>query len=113
MAHNFALRHGWNEADFLFHAIAGAGLRLEIDLADIFADDGNREGLVEAMRRKSNMTEVQPRPSDPKARCRRPSYENAAADCENRHNASNGGQFAHDPVEAGLALESDAGAVRE
>jgi hypothetical protein len=46
MAHNFALRHGWNEADFLFHAIAGAALRLEIDLADIFADDGNREGLV-------------------------------------------------------------------
>jgi hypothetical protein len=37
--------HGRNDADFFFNDIAGAGLRLEIDLPDIFADDRNREGL--------------------------------------------------------------------
>src|SRR4249919_1129781 len=36
-----------------------------------------------------------------------------SADRENRHKASNGGQFAHDPVEARLPLETDARAIGE
>jgi len=60
-----------------------------IDLTDIFADDGNREGRVyKAFTKRGDRL-------------------------GKRHEASNGGQFAHDPVEAGLALEADAGAVRE
>src|SRR5262245_19418643 len=55
----------------------------------------------EAMRRKSNITEVQPWTVS-----RRP----VAKSC---HNASNGGQFAHDPVDPRVSLEADAGAIRE
>src|SRR5262245_66597786 len=40
-------------------------------------------------------------------------YETQRPIAKTRHNASNGGQFAHDPVEAGLTLEADAGAARE
>ena len=42
------------------------------------------------------MTEVSLGPSDPQ-----------------RYKASNGGEFAHDPIEARLSLKTDAGAVRE
>jgi len=71
IAHNFALRHGRNDADFFFHDIVRAGLRLEIDLPDIFAETAIAKVWNEAMRRKSNMTEVQPWASDPQAMCRR------------------------------------------
>src|SRR6185369_1354644 len=45
IAHSFVVRHGGNDADFFFYNVTGSGLRLEIDLADILADDGDREGL--------------------------------------------------------------------
>ena len=37
----------------------------------------------------------------------------AASDCEKPPHASNGGQFAHDPVEPRVSLEADARTVRE